>query len=269
MKTIAILRDRAGRPMGHTIDHLALRWKDAGHQVIDHIGPSQVPDADVYIVHIDLTVVPEEYVDLIRALPNAINGQILDISRRKFSRLILSKEDDYDGPVIIKTNANFGGVPEYNLSSEKHYLTLNWWATTKYVNPLKYPVRENISKVPKGVWKNENLIVEPFIMSREGDLYYVRYYVFFGDKEYSGRIGSTNRIVKFKNSVVDEEIPLPDEVRQWRKDLKIDFGRLDYLERDGQYYLIDVNKTEGGSKINTEYSEEMDYLASGLDCFLK
>ena len=97
----------------------------------------------------------------------------------------------------------------------------------------------------------------------------MRYYVFFGDKEYSGRIGSTNRIVKFKNSVVDEEIPLPDEVRQWRKDLKIDFGRLDYLERDGQYYLIDVNKTEGGSKINTQYSEEMDYLASGLDCFLK
>jgi hypothetical protein len=90
---------------------------------------------------------------------------------------------------------------------------------------------------------------------------------FFGDKEISGRIGSPNPIVKFGNCVSDEEVSVPDEVRQWRKDVKIDFGRLDYVDAGEKYFLIDVNTTEGGGDKNYEYSEEMDLLASGLEFY--
>ena len=112
MKSILILRDRPSAPMLYAIDHYALRWKDAGYRVIDHIGLSNIPLADVVIVHMDLTVIPKEYVDLINEFPKVINGEILDISRRRFSQLLLSKTDSYKGPVIVKTNANYGGLPE-------------------------------------------------------------------------------------------------------------------------------------------------------------
>ena len=49
--------------------------------------------------------------------------------------------------------------------------------------------------------------------------------------------------------------------------MKIDFGRLDYVDAGGKYFLIDVNKTEGGGDKNYEYSEEMDFLASGLEFY--
>jgi predicted P-loop ATPase/GTPase len=35
-------------------------------------------------------------------------GKILNISKRLFSHLLLSKTDTYTGPVIVKTNANYG-----------------------------------------------------------------------------------------------------------------------------------------------------------------
>jgi len=267
MKSILILRDRPSEPMLYAIDHYALRWKEAGHRVTEHIGLDNIPVADLVIVHIDLSIIPSEYVDLINELPRVINGKIIDISRRCFSQLLLSKTDNYEGPVIVKTNANNGGMPEYklkNIESETFYS----WGSTEAINPLKYPVFKDIKSVPQSIWGNDNLIVERFIGNWEGGLFYVRYYIFLGDKEVSGRIGSPNQIVKFGNSVSDEVIPVPDEVRQWRKDLKIDFGRFDYLEAGGKYFLIDVNKTEGGGITNYEYPDEMDFLASGLEFYL-
>ncbi|MCP3661081.1 MAG: hypothetical protein GY696_01075 [Gammaproteobacteria bacterium] len=254
--------------MAYALDHYALRWRDAGHQVIDHIGLDNIPPADIVIVHIDLTVIPEEYVQLINQLPKTLNGNIVDSSRRRFSQLTLSKSDDYKGAVIVKTNANFGGIPEHNLVKRSPGKTVYSWSDTKVLSPSRYPIFKDINSVNPGVWENDNLIVEPFIRNFENGLYYVRYYIFFGDKEFSGRIGSPNPIVKFGNSVVDEEIPLPDEVKRWREELKIDFGRLDYLESEGKYYLIDVNKTEGGGNLNYEYSEELDFLASGLEFYM-
>ena len=64
--------------MFYAVDHYALRWKDAGYRVLYHVGLADIPVADIVIVHIDLTVIPPAYVDVINALPMAINGKILD-----------------------------------------------------------------------------------------------------------------------------------------------------------------------------------------------
>ena len=143
------------------------------------------------------------------------------------------------------------------------------WHTIEALDPFAYPIFKNIENVPYGIWENDNLIVEPFISNREGGLFFVRYYTFFGDKEISGRIGSPNQIVKSTDYVSDEEIPIPDEVRQWRKDLRIDFGRFDYMESGGAYFLIDVNKTEGGADSNSEFPADVDLLASGLEFYFR
>lgn len=284
-RTIVILRDREPDPYHFTIDHYALRWKAAGHRVLDHIGLSEVPPADLVIVNIDLTVIPEAYRDLIARIPSRVlNGRISDISRRCFSQLLVSRTDAYPGPVIVKTNTNFGGRPEMgkpggNKSPVQKLLkrlrrprrtsaTPVSWGDLATLNPLKYPLFESISTVPADVWDNENLIVERYIRKPGEALNHVCYHIFFGDKEITGRLGSPDPIVKFGNAVSDELIPVPEIVRNWRRELDMDFGRLDFVESEGTHYLIDVNKTEGGGKGNFKYPNEMDYLASGLDFFL-
>ncbi len=298
MKTILILRDRPSSPMFYFIDHFVSRWEDAGYRVIDHIGSVDVPKADICILHINLTVIPPEYVEIIAKFPLVINGNILDISRRTFSQILLSKNDDYTGPVIVKTNTNYGGKPESDRLKQKYMLNepsksifpsfgiksvvkkslfqlmnrtgikkpFQKWDQIETMNPLTYPIFRNMNHVPKGVWGNPNLVVERFINSCKDGLYYAYYCVFFGDRQIGGRLASPNPIVKFSNLVSEERLAVPDAVRQWRKDLNIDFGRLDYLEFEGQYFLIDVNKTEGGGiEMGYEYPEEIDYLAGGLE----
>lgn len=294
-KTILILRHKESKTMKYAVDHYALRWRDAGHRVLYHIGSDDIPEADVVILSIDLTIVPHEYVDLIQQYPSVINGQILDISRRRFSQLILSKSTDYSGPVIIKTDANYGGLAEHesmNHEDSSGYVSstfnsiikrtrigkaIKWvkrrnifrkWDTVETLNPLEYPILEDISDVPGSVWENKYLVVERFITNSEDGLFYTNYCVFFGDKEIAGRLSSTSPIVKFENAVSDVETPIPDEVRQWREELNIDYGRFDYVEADGKLYLIDVNKTEGGSQTNYQYPAEMDFLASGLEFYI-
>ena len=302
MKTILILRDRPSTSMFYAIDHYVLQWKADGYRVIDHIGPVDVPMADILIVHINLTVIPQVYVDIISKFPLVINGNILDISRRNFSKLLLSESDDYTGTVIVKTNTNYGGKPEYDRLKQRHILNtpikdifqlpilnslvkkpirqlinkignkrpLQKWERIKTMNPLAYPIYKDIKSVPKGIWRNTNLIAERYINNCENGLFYAFCCVFFGDKEIAGRLGSPNPIVKYSNSVSVELLPAPDIVRQWRKDLKIDFGRFDYLEFEGQYFLIDVNKTEGGGlDICYDYQDEFTYLAAGLEYYLK
>lgn len=267
MKTILILKDRLSPPMGYMVDHLALRWRKTGHTVIEHIGIKNMPDADIVFLHIDLTITPVEFIEALKKYPKVINGNMLDISRRKYSQLLLGKDDNYAGRVIVKTNANYGGIPEYVLKTGKHRIE-GHWHELEALDPLNYPIFKNINAVPNGVWRNPNLIVERFLQDRHNDLFHVQYYTFLGNKMYSARLASASPIVKFGNCVSDVELPLPDKVLQWRKDLKMDYGRLDYLKIQGEYYLIDINKTEGGGDTNYEYSDEMDYLASGLTFYL-
>lgn len=308
-KTILILLDRPAKPMNSTIDHYVLRWKDAGHRVIYHIGPNNIPVTDVVIVAILTTVVSQEYVDVINKLPGVvINGKVLDTSRRRFSQLILSRSDNYTGPVIVKTDANSGGFAELYMSRQRRALKManlrairwlgtfrspivmsflrkavgllaiikrlkDWkfeteWSTVETIPPQKYPVYEGIKDVPDGVWENNNLIVERFISKPENELFETHYCAFFGDKAIAGCLKSSNPIVKFENAISDEETPIPDEVVQWRKDLNIDYGRFDYVESDGKYFLIDVNRVEGGGNSNYEYPDELDFLASGLEFYI-
>ena len=96
----------------YVIDAIAERWADAGTQIIVHYGYENLPEADVVILHVELTRVPQQYAEQLRAYPVVLNRNVLDISKSSFSKILVSSHDTYNGPVIVKTDNNFGGKPE-------------------------------------------------------------------------------------------------------------------------------------------------------------
>src|SRR5690606_38165328 len=122
--------------------------------------------------------------------------------------------DDWDGPVIVKTNRNFGGRPERRLKLGRLGLALHpdtWiprggWRHRTALVPDRYPIFESIKDVPGGVWDNPSLVVERFCPEREGDLYVVRTLSFFGDRWVNRRRLSPTPIVKASNVISAEEV---------------------------------------------------------------
>jgi len=270
MKTILVLTDIFNYRNPYLIDFLALRWKKRGYKVFKHYSTKNLPDADIAILHIDATIVSGKYTQCLSRYPVVLNRNVLNISKTVFSDNIVKSDDDYSGPVIIKTNANCGGRPE---ATKIRYiwskLTLQWrWEKVNTLDPQKYPVLENKKNIPAGVWGNKNLVVEKFLPERTNGLYFLRYWIFLGNKGWAGRFGASDPIVKFNNMTTkDEMIPVPDELKIWRKKLGFDYGRFDYVEHNGKPVLFDVNKTLGGVHHIETYSAKLDFLASGINDF--
>jgi len=248
----------------YLVRHMALRWNDAGYRVIEHYGTKNMPEADIVFLHVDKTIVPNAYVNAVSTYPVVLNRYILDISRRNYSVISLNKDDEYGGEVIVKTNRNYGGLPEYRdrswFSREKKS-----WEDIEFLHALNYAIFKNIKEVPQGIWTNSNLIVDKFLPEREGDLFFIRYWTFLGDKSLSGRFGSRNPIVKFANmETSDEPVPVPEELTWLREKLKMDYGRFDYVVHAGKSIVLDINKTQGAGKSMDSFKSDLDLLATGI-----
>jgi len=248
----------------YIVHHLALRWNDMGYKVIIHYGTENLPEADIVLLHVDKTVVPDIYTDAVLTYPVVLNRHVTDISRCNYSRIRLNQDDDYDGEVIVKTNRNAGGKPEYR-DQPKSSRVEKSWENSDYLNPLKYPIFKNIKEVPQKVWTNRNLIVDKFLPEKEGDLFFIRYWTFLGNINLSGRFGSHNPIVKFGNmETSDEPFPVPEELIQLRKKLRMDYGRFDYVVHAGESFVLDINKTQGAGKSIDSFKSDLDLLATGI-----
>lgn len=243
MTDILIIGAEGTQLSSYFVYHLSTRWINAGHQVTYTTSTSKLPNADIVFLHIDRTFVPEKYYEITKQYPVVINRHVFDISRRRYSKLILEQGDDYVGQVIVKTNYNYGGFPELraNKSDKKPS-----WRTAEALHPLHYVIYESIADVPPDVWLNTHLIVERFVSERVDNGHCIHYCSFLGDKVTCGYIVSDNPIVKFGNAYLHEKESIIDEVKEWRKEYKIDYGRFDYALLEGKPMLIDVNKTQGG-----------------------
>jgi hypothetical protein len=278
MKKIVILKDSCFAIDPYLINSIAARWKNMGHEVIvSDLENENLPEADVAILHIDQTVVPDSFIDRLSEYPVVLNRNVLDISKSRISANILNQNDSYPGPVIIKTNANCGGVPEmklklYSQPNEVKKITVKLsWEETDVMDHKKYPILRSMENVPIGVWNNKNLIVEKFLPERKEDLFYLRYYMFLGSTEWASRFGAKEPIVKFsKMATEDKPISIPEELRSLRKEFGFDYGRFDYVIHKGKLVLFDVNKTIGGGSqaLLEAYSTQLDNLADGIKEFL-
>src|SRR5438876_1674546 len=114
-KTIGILfheKNRKRHLSGYAITFLAEFWSQDGHRVHYLFGTRKFVPADLLLVHVDLSVVPDEYLEFASRYPIALNSDVKDIRKSQISTNLVKQDDVYSGKVIVKTDLNFGGSPE-------------------------------------------------------------------------------------------------------------------------------------------------------------
>ena len=279
--TIAIITDKPKDLFKNSyfVGHLIPYWRERQLRVA--IGTKwSLPNADIAILHVDATKVSFLYKFLSKKYPVVLNGNFFDNSKRKVSRNLLLKEDTYQGSVIIKTNRNFGGLPELSKKRDKRKILEETsdlssvdWLTIKGICSDKYPVIPLKSQVPEQVWNNKNLVVEKFLPEYAANgLFCLRACLFFGEQEVNILVTSRDPVIKGSNLCSWEilEDPVPDELRRLREVLRMDFGRLDYVISEGKVVLYDANKTATLSRqASVELAEQVVRpLSHGIDPFL-
>src|SRR4029450_389291 len=114
-RRIAILfheTDRHRPAQGYIVHLLSEYWREWGHDVRFIYGVRQFEAADLLFVHVDLSVVPEEYLEFASRYAVTINGGVDDICKSRISANIVAANNGLRGPVIVKSDLNYAGVPE-------------------------------------------------------------------------------------------------------------------------------------------------------------
>ncbi|MGE4544478.1 MAG: hypothetical protein AB7D06_10270 [Pedobacter sp.] len=282
-KTIAIITDKPKSiyKIPYLISHLIPCWSERAFNVV--IGTKwTLPKADIALLHVDATKVSRIYQIMCKKYPIVLNGNFLDNSKQKVSRNLLSMGEDYHGPVIIKTNGNYGGFLDIPKKKRDHsHIILKEttdiksvkWKSIQAISPGKYPVLEHQADIPNDVWKNKRLVVEKFIPEYDmNGLYCLRACFFFGEKEINMMVTSTEPVIKGNNICSRQLVnsPAPEQLRNIREKLKIDFGRFDYVMSEGKVVLYDVNKTATMSQqASIEWADQVIRpLSLGIDEYL-
>jgi predicted N-acetyltransferase YhbS len=271
MATIVILEHELQRSveLPYMVYGLAKRWRSRGHHVIVHHGLDNPPAADIAFVNIDLTVIPEAYRALYARYPKVVNGAVVDSSRRRYSENLLERSSDWAGPVIVKTDANFGGRPEYMLREQAARLGV---ACEVAPGPVAetYPIYRTLAEVPQSVWQAKGLVVERFLPEQDAGGYYVRVWIFLGDRDRNARWRAGDPIVKAENVIERVPVEIPDEVRAWRDKLGFDFGKFDYVRHGERWVLLDANRTPAYAAPDRAPNDPvLDVLEGGIDGLLR
>jgi len=260
-KTIGILfheKNRKRHLSGYAITFLAEFWSQDGHRVHYLFGTRKFVPADLLLVHVDLSVVPDEYLEFASRYPIALNSDVKDIRKSQISTNLVKQDDVYSGKVIVKTDLNFGGSPERILRRHR-----SPWRrlASRFVRAhtigaslkthSKYRIYDRLTDVSPAVFERDDLVVEKFLPEQEGNFFFVRNYEFLGDSATCTRLASRDPIVKDQTIVWIEEIEPHPEIVQARKRLNFDYGKFDYVIYDGQPVLLDANKTTGADRIRT------------------
>lgn len=242
-------------------------WRADGLQV-DVVERLDAPVGEDTLVfpHIDLTLRPPDQAAIIDRCPHVLNRAVTDISKRHVSRMIVGPDEDYDGPVIVKSDANWGGFRE----------SLQAKAVPGGPEPFvwrQYKVFDHLSEVGSEYRNHPLLVVEKFQPEMRDGLYCLRQYGFFGDEERVSVLMSPDPIVKAHGAArreMEQGGP-PQEVRERRRELGFDFGKFDYVIHDGEAIVFDVNATWTWRNSNPDGSidPEVLRLMRGLYCFLQ
>lgn len=274
--TVAVLthaRDRLESER-YLLNLLIEAWRRSGIEVLVLRGPDTQPRADALVLHVDLTVIPREYLAVARRYPMVVNGRVLDISKRRISTNLVRLGEAYAGEVIVKSNRNAGGFRERMSTRSRLLRKLNRalpWTLSGRVSSGSYPVFPSPAAVPLAAWLNPLLVVEKFLPEREGKYYCLRQWAFFGEREANIRVLSAEPVIKARKSLHREyDLPVPEALRAMRAKLGFDYGKFDYVLREGEVVLLDANRTPflSPENIPPRLQAILDDLAQGLYGFL-
>ncbi len=260
-------------PASRYLAHLVEVWRREGINIRVISTPFD-RNADIGFMHVDLTHLPMEYRSFATKYVYCINGNIFDISKTTYSLNLVQRTSNWEGPVVVKTNLNYGGLPELNLRYRqpggrlvKKLIKYNPWHYTNRFKSTSYPIFKNKKEAPEWTWRNRELIVERFVPEMVGNLYAIRYWIFLGDCEYVVRFCSPDPIVKAHNAVRREVLSeVPETLRKKREELQMDYGKFDFVMYQGETILLDINKTPSYRpfQVGQYPSREAQLLAQGL-----
>ncbi len=236
--------DFAGRR--YLMGEMAGHWRDAGHRVSVAEGLDNWPDADVAILHVDHSLVPDTYVQQARQrYPKLINGNAVDIRKRLVSRHLVTRDDDWSGPVMIKTDLNRGGAREMRylhlMHEAKRPAQINSQGMVFSQEP--YPVLASKAEVNPVMWNTPGVVVEKFLPERDERGYWLRWWTFLGREERCIRALGKDPLVR-SGAVTDRTlVEVPQELRAERERLGFDFGKFDFVIHDGRVVFFDATRS--------------------------
>jgi hypothetical protein len=236
-----------------------------GHSWQVTSGPKAVP-GDVALLHVDATVVGEEYLSLREHYAKTINFGTGDISKQKISRLILKKGETWNGQVIVKSNYNNRAVMEH-LHNQRALLRGQPKPHPEVSLAPTYRVFDGVGEIGEDVWTDPRLIVERFTPEKDAEGGFVlRTWVFIGSRERCTRMVTSSAISKAADVLRYEPASVPDELREIRRELQFDFGKFDFVIHDGKPLLLDANRTPGVARaIEPLMKAGVRNLADGLN----
>jgi hypothetical protein len=177
-------------PITYTYDNLrnkrsllgsfAQHWIAAGHEVGVVAGLGDWPDADISVMHVDFSVIPDACSEAARRYPQFINGEATDIRKRRVSRNLVLPGDDWSGLIVIKTDLNYRGIPELHASesARRDNRPADYPAGPIVSTDRLYPILPSSKDVPDEVWANPGLVVERFLPEQDTQGYWPRAWVF-------------------------------------------------------------------------------------------
>jgi len=178
---------------------------------------------------------------------------VQDIRKTATSRYLVRPGDGWNGPVIVKTDLNSGGYPEYRSSlTGLRSRRLVHGATRRLrgvPSSSDYQVFGRVEDVPAALAENPELVVERFLPDIEDGFYHLHMYQFLGDGERCARLGSQEPVFKAAGSSTTASVVAEPHAaaRAWREKLGLDYGKIDYTVHEGEVILLDANKTIGAA----------------------
>jgi hypothetical protein len=250
----------AGR---YAIDTMIRQWRHMGVEVIQLYGMSTFVEADLAFVHVDRSLVPEDYIAFARRYPRAVNAGATDIRKRGYADGVLDSASAYAGPVIVKTDLNYAGAPERQAVSPEARHTLSARLERLRPRPLR-PIRSkadyflapSLKQVPKRYFAHEH-IVQEFRPERDGEDFLLREYIFLGDIHYENVERSRRPIFEEDRHVSLRRFTPHPKLVAVRDRLGLDYGKIDYSMIDGEPFVFDANKTLGRGADDSEAVDDM------------
>jgi hypothetical protein len=274
-KTIIILMHKNTKRFlvnRYAVYYFALRWEEMGFKVKYVFGTDNKVEADICISYIDLSVVPQAYIDYVANYKISLNAHISDVRKSTLFGEWRGRLRNKSGSVIVKSDLNHGGWPEFYLQHNtlqvvaSKLLDKAGIRSKHFVGQKGYQCFDDMSVVPESILNNKNYYIEEFRPQKFGDLYGVNFYKFFGSKFESSALCSKDPIIINSNVTKRIEVePHPDLYKVIKK-YKLDFGKIDYCINDGELHVIDINKSPGRppGKLTSLQRESLANRAEGI-----
>lgn len=244
----------------YAIKYLADIWQEKGINTVFVFGTKRFVPADLAILHVDLSVVPEEYIEFAQDYPLVLNGKVKDIRKSTFSDHIIHPGDDYKGKIIVKSNLNFAGEPErrvhpvYKTKLFREFMKrmarsglYTFIEKPWFYSPADYLIIDNPNLVPESWFRRNDIVIEKYLPEIDEGCYCIRNYNFLGDRHTCVRRKGLDPIVYSNSAISIEPADVHPEIVGIRRKLHFDYGKFDYVMNGGVPVLLDINKTPGAA----------------------